>query len=186
MGMPVHHRKYTVDDLDAMPDDGNRYEIIDGELFVTPPPLMLHQRVQMAFIAELISFVPSIGAELFAAPIAVRASRDTQVGPDLIAVPLLSDADESMCYIPMARLLLAIDVLSPSTTKVDLALKRRLYRRERVNEYWTVDVRRRLVLVWTPGRQSPRVEDTTLVWYPQREGSPLMINLMILFDRVHA
>ena len=186
MGMPVQKRKFTVDDLDAMPEDGNRYEIIDGELFVTPPPIVHHQRAQMALIAQLVPFVTTIDAELLAAPTGVRVSRFTQVEPDLLAVGRMTDVDDTTRWISMARLLLAIEVLSPSTRKVDRERKRRLYLDEGVGEYWTVDAKRRVVEVWRAGNDSPRVEDSTLVWNPRHDRAPLTIDLQRLFTEVHA
>lgn len=186
MGMPVQKRKYTVDDLDAMPEDGNRVEIIDGELFVTPPPIVHHQRAQMALIAQLVPFVRSMGAELLAAPTGVRVSRFTQVEPDLLAVARMTDIDESTRYISMSRLLLAIEVLSPSTRTIDRDRKRRLYVSEGVREYWTVDTKKRIVEVWTAATETPRVLTETLRWQPLPDCDALTIDLVALFKEVYA
>ncbi len=101
----------TADDLALLPDDGNRYELIDGELFVTPAPIVLHQRAQMQLIARLLDYVTAHGMELLAAPTAVRASQWTEVQPDLLVLhrspPDVLDAR----WVPMPTLALAVEIL---------------------------------------------------------------------------
>ena len=79
MAMAVHTRRFTADELADLPDDGNRYEVIDGELFVTPAPMVVHQRVLMMFLRRLDSYADNCGLELLPAPTVVRASPVTEV-----------------------------------------------------------------------------------------------------------
>ncbi len=186
MGMPVPKRPITVDDLESMPDDGNRYEIIDGELFVTPPPLLRHQRAQMSLIARLLPYARTMGIELLAAPTGVRVSRCTQVEPDLLALAKMTDIDDSTGWISMSRLLLAVEVLSPGTRRVDRDRKRRLYLSEGVREYWTVDSQKRVVELWTADSDAARVVTDVLEWRPLSDRDALRIDLVEVFNEVHA
>ncbi len=176
----------TVDDLAAMPEDGNRYEIIDGELFVTPALLLYHQRAQMSLVARLLPYARSIGLELFAAPTDVRVSRITQVEPDLIALQQMTDAVPSTRWIAMSRLLLAVEILSPSTGHLDRERKRRLYLTEGVQEYWIVDTAARVVDVWTPHSAEPRVVCDVLHWQPRPDRAALVVDVGDVFAEVHA
>ncbi len=186
MGLSVHKRKYTVDDLDAMPEERNRYEIVDGELFMTPPPSYEHQRTQMRLIARLLPFVDSVGLELFAAPTAVRVSHITQVEPDLIVIPQLTLSESTTPCVTMSRSMLVVEIVSPSTRRVDRDRKRRLYLAEGVREYWIVDWKKRVVEVWAADSMAQRLAADVLVWQPRASGEPLSIALRILFDEVQA
>ena len=182
--MPVPKVPFTVDDLESMPADGNRYEIIDGDLFVTPAPTVYHQRAQMSLVGRLLPYVTSIGLELFAAPTDVRVSRTTQVEPDLIALPLMSDADRSTRWIAMSRVMLAVEILSPSTRRLDREQKRRLYLAQGVREYWMVDIDSRSIEVWAAKRQAPRIARVEMAWQPVPERDPLVLDLVALFNEV--
>jgi Uma2 family endonuclease len=100
-------RALTVADLDAMPDDGHRYELIDGALIVTPAPVVRHQRVSMALTRVLLGNLPD-DLELLAAPTDVKLADDTAVQPDLL-VARTSDLTETNLPGPP---LLAVEILS--------------------------------------------------------------------------
>ena len=124
----------TEDDLATMPDDGHRYELLDGTLLVTPAPNINHQRCVGALFALLRNARQS-GHSVFVAPVDVRLSRTTVLEPDvLVARP----AD-----LTVARLegppLLAVEVQSPSTRSIDLGAKRLAYEAAGVPAYWLVD-----------------------------------------------
>ena len=184
MGMPMPKVPTTADELDDMPADGNRYEIIDGELFVTPPPSMRHQRAQMRLIARLLPYVESLGLELFAAPTDVRASPITQVEPDLLVVPRRRDLARGPNWVPMPQLHLAVEVLSPSTKRVDRGKKRTLYVSQGVVEYWIVDVDGRAIEVSVPGEPTARVLRELLTWRPLADREPLIIDLEGYFREI--
>ena len=91
MVMPILARNdWTVERLATLPDDGNRYEIIDGELFVTPTPSMVHQMVCTDFIRLLDAYVSALGQELFGSPIGVPFSERTYIEPDVSVGPSLT------------------------------------------------------------------------------------------------
>ena len=124
----------TEDDLGALPDDGHRYEILDGSLLVTPAPNLRHQRCVTRLVV-LLEGARLPGHEVLTAPFDVRLSRITVLQPDLLVA---HKAD----FTP-ARLegppILAVEVLSPSTRRIDSSLKRLAYEAAGVPAYWLVD-----------------------------------------------
>ncbi len=184
MGMRAPKASYTVDDLKRMPDDGNRYEIIDGELFVTPAPRVGHQRVIVELVRLMVSYVEALGFSLNVAPTDVRVSRTTQVEPDLFVLDAGTEIDFRAPFVMMRGVLLAIEVLSPSTASVDRGKKRVLYLANGVSEYWIVDVEKRVVAVWMPGNSEARTETVSLSWRPVEGQDALTIDLVAMFAKV--
>jgi Uma2 family endonuclease len=115
----------------------------------------------------------------------VRASDDTQVEPDIFVVPLRVDGRRTTRWEPMTRLLLAIEVLSPATRRLDQELKRELYLGHGVREYWIVDADARSVEVWTTAPLAPTVVDDQLTWQPRPDHEPLTIDLARVFRIAH-
>ncbi|MFC5380786.1 Uma2 family endonuclease [Aquipuribacter nitratireducens] len=125
---------WTVDDLDRLPDDGLQYELADGVLLVTPAPVPGHQRlVGDLFVLLRQAEVP--GTEVFVAPLDYRPSRVRSLQPDLLVVRS-EDVGPANVQRP---LLLAVEVLLPSTRSKDLLLKRGLYEDSGVASYWVLD-----------------------------------------------
>ena len=172
----------TADDLADFPEDGNRYEVIDGELFVTPAPLVSHQRVQMRFVGTLLPYVRACGLELFVAPTAVRASPLTEVQPDLLAVMRGTSASVGERFIAMRDVLLAVEITSHSTARVDRKRKRPLYMAEGVREYWIVDGDARAVEVWTRGATERMIVREELHWHPVSSHDALVLRLPTIWD----
>jgi Uma2 family endonuclease len=175
---------WTVHDLDTLPDDSSRYEIIDGALYVTPAPSLTHQRASRLLSAALGAYVEThaIG-ELFYAPADVEFAPDTLVEPDLFVLPPTSG--------PLPRrwqgsngLLLAIEILSPGTARSDRQAKRLLYQRERVSEYWIVDPEARLVERWRPEDTRPEILVESVTWSPASAPGPFVMQLPEFFARV--
>lgn len=134
MAIGVNGRPYTVDDLGDMPDDGRRYELIDGMLLVSPAPDLRHQTIALELATKLKAVRPR-GMHVVIAPFAVRASRVTELQPDIL-VGFRGDFTEKM--LPVAPLL-AVEILSPSTALIDMGTKRAVYERMGVNSYWVID-----------------------------------------------
>ena len=124
----------TEDDLATMPDDGHRYELLDGTLLVTPAPRIDHQRCVGALHA-LLRDGRQPGHPVLVAPVDVRLSRVTVLEPDIL-VARTSDLTEARLEGPP---LLAVEVLSPSTRHIDLGAKRLAYEDAGVPAYWLVD-----------------------------------------------
>lgn len=125
---------FTEDDLPGMPDDGNRYEIVDGSLIVTPSPIRRHQRAVVALTRRLAQACPP-DLEVLVAPFDVRISATTVLQPDVL-VTSRDDGDQRQLPGPP---LLAVEVLSPSTRLIDLGLKRARYEAAGCPSYWVVD-----------------------------------------------
>ena len=125
---------FTVADLAAMPDDGRRYELLDGMLLVSPSPSVLHQRVSMRLAGLLLPRCPA-GLEVFHAPFDVRLAEDTLLQPDLLVVVQDELPQQGIDTAP----LLAVEILSPSTRLYDLNLKKARYEAAGVPAYWVLD-----------------------------------------------
>ncbi len=134
--MPVMPRggDWTVDDLLDLPDDGLQYELADGVLLVTPAPRPRHQRV-LGNLNDVLRAAAPDAMEVFFAPLDFQPTRLTSLQPDLLVVRR-EDVGELNITAP---LLLAVEVLSPSTRAKDLMLKRGLYEQAGVSSYWVVD-----------------------------------------------
>jgi Uma2 family endonuclease len=169
----------------ALPDDGKRYESVDGELLVTPAPVRRHQRMVGQLFRLLADYVEDAGlGEALCSPADIEAGERTLVQPDLFLVPLAAgrQADD---WVEVRELLLAVEVLSPSTARADRHLKRRLYQREGVPECWIVDLDARLVERWRPGDERAELLADELLWQPPKSVPPLRIDLVRVFGRVH-
>ncbi|MEV0678147.1 Uma2 family endonuclease [Actinosynnema sp. NPDC050436] len=127
-------RAYTVEDLEDMPDDGERYELVDGVLLVSPAPGLHHQRMAFLMAVALEAACPD-GRVVVPAPFAVRFSKVTEVQPDVLVA---REEDLTDKLLPVAPLL-AVEVLSPSSYVTDTNLKKSLYERMGVESYWVVD-----------------------------------------------
>lgn len=180
MAMPATTHHWTAAELAALPEDGKRYEIIDGALLVTPAPLPVHQRMVTRLVLRLGPYVDAtrIG-ELFVAPGDVALAADTVVQPDVFVVP--AGAHPLQRWGDAAGLRLAVEVLSPATADVDRTTKRVLYQRARVDEYWIVDAASRTIERWRPGDARPEVLDRELVWHPDPTHPPLRLDVGVLF-----
>ncbi|QUH05879.1 Uma2 family endonuclease [Saccharopolyspora erythraea] len=130
----VQGRPFTVYDLEAMPDDGNRYELLDGMLLVTPAPGLKHQKFAYRLYRILEDAVPD-HLDVVGAPFAVRASVNTELQPDVLVA---RDEDLTEANLPVAPVL-AVEVLSPSTRLYDLNSKKAAYERLGVQSYWVID-----------------------------------------------
>lgn len=138
-------------DLEAFPDDGNRYEVIDGVLYVTGAPVLRHQRVARETAGALWLYSRQAGGEVYWAPIAdVYApdvyAPDTMVQPDILYVGPDRTAILTETLLDGAPTLI-VEVSSPSTRRRDLGGKLDLYAREGVPEYWFADLTRDVLVV---------------------------------------
>lgn len=124
---------FDVPDLDALPDDGRRHELVDGVIVSSPAPSYIHQRAVTTLAANLYNILPR-PLEVLVAPFDIAAGPRSQVQPDVVVVP----RNDNAAY-PARPPLLAVEVLSPSNRGYDLVTKRNLYERARVPSYWIVD-----------------------------------------------
>jgi Uma2 family endonuclease len=141
--------KLTYDDFVLFPDDGKRHELIDGEHYVTPSPNLKHQKVSGSLhllIGVWLEDHP-IG-QIFYAPFDVVFSRFDVVEPDLLYVSNARAAEVLTSANVKGAPDLVIEIGSPSTRKRDETIKRHLYERSGVSEYWVVDPELDLVRVY--------------------------------------
>jgi Uma2 family endonuclease len=106
------------------------------------------------------------------------------VQPDLFVVPLVSGAP-MRAWTEVGRVLLAVEVLSPSTEHTDRGRKRTLYKEKAVPEHWIVDTAERTVERRRPDESPVEILAESLRWQPERDGPPLIVDLPSYFDRVH-
>jgi Uma2 family endonuclease len=180
MPSPVY---YTADMVRALPDDGQRYEVVHGELLVTPAPRLWHQHLHARMFGALWDYLRQepVGLVL-SSPADLSWGEDDLVQPDLFVIPLQeARAGE---WKQVRTLLLVIEVLSPSTARFDRFTKRRRYQEEGVPVYWVVDGESRAVEVWTPEARLPIVERERVVWHPAGASAPLIIDLGELFRAI--
>lgn len=184
MGMPQATQQWTAEMVRALPEDGKRYECIDGELFVTPAPRLLHQRALTTLLLLLHVYVKrhQVGELLFS-PADIEFDPRTLVQPDLFVAPFVGGR-RPRNWPEIHELLLAVEVLSPSTARADRQVKRRKYQRQGVPEYWIVDLDARLVERWRPADERPEILELRLEWRPAGAPEPLAIELAAFFSEV--
>ncbi len=178
---PARPPYYSAAMVRALPDDGNRYETVFGELLVTPAPRAWHQEVVARVVEAVRAYLRAepVGHALMS-PADISWGPDTLVQPDLFVVPL--EQARTLEWSRMRDLLLVIEVLSPSTARADRFTKRRLYQERGAALYWIVDPDAREVEVWTPQARFPAIERERLVWRPEGAGRELAIELVELFQ----
>jgi len=131
---PKPGEPFTVDDLDRMPEDGRRYELIDGMLIVSPAPAMPHQRVGF-FLGMLLEEACPDDLVVFGTPVNVRFSLRSALEPDVVVARV---EDSRGVRLEQTALLVA-EVLSPDSVLRDLNLKKAAYERFGIPSYWVVD-----------------------------------------------
>jgi Uma2 family endonuclease len=131
--------RLTYADYCLLPNDGKRYEIIDGELFVTPSPRRPHQKVVSNLVYYLNDFIKKHNlGEVYPAPFDVVFSRFDVVEPDILYISRTRSSvltDKNVQGAPD----LVVEVLSESTNDIDRTTKLKLYGRFGVQEYWIID-----------------------------------------------
>jgi len=155
--------RITWQEAQLMPEDGKRYEAIDGELYVTPAPVLRHQWISSNLGAALRRLLMEPGhGWVFHAPVGVEFPETEEgVQPDIIFVSTARSerlVKEGIRGAPD----LVVEIRSPSTAERDRTIKRKLYQRQGVAQYWIVDPESNSVEVWdfTAGAEQPaRYED---------------------------
>ncbi|HMS37928.1 MAG TPA: Uma2 family endonuclease [Arachnia sp.] len=137
-------RELTRADLEVMPDDGHRYELIDGVLIVSPSPRFRHQDA-VGNLYVILRQAAVGGVKVLLAPFDVVLAEDTVIQPDLLVAPRAEFTERDLPAAP----LLAVEVLSPSTRGVDLLLKKERLQRAGCAHYWVVDPAEPSILAWS-------------------------------------
>jgi Uma2 family endonuclease len=182
MGMPAEITEWTADMARALPDDGMRYEVLDGQLAVTPAPSWDHQRVVTALWRRLDEYLRPLGiAEALCAPADVEFSPRRLVQPDIFVIPRRPGEVRPREWSDVKSLLLAVEVLSPTSARRDRIAKRAIYQAEGVSDYWIVDLDARIIERWRIGDERPEILANSIVWQPHAEQPPLVVDLLPLF-----
>ena len=194
MGMPVPQsspaaaRRWTAAEVRALQEESRpapRYELVDGELLVSPSPQPRHQRAVRLLARLLEDYVQRTGiGELFESPADLELEPGTLVQPDLFVVPGGGEP-LTTSWRAVRSLLLAVEVLSPGSARADRLIKRRLYQRVGVPEYWLVDLDARVLERWRPADERPELLDQRLDWQPEDGSPPLELDLAALVARMH-
>jgi len=171
---------YTGDMVRALPDDGNRYETVHGELLVTPSPRLTHQRVLGRLHLALGNYLAEhpVG-ELLTAPADISWGPDILVQPDLFVASLAET--RTLDWRRVKTLLLAVEVLSASSQRADRFTKRRLYQQVGIPAYWVVDPDRQAIEAWAPEATLPAVERESVTWAPAGAKAPFVLAVPDLF-----
>jgi len=175
--------EWTVEEMWQLPETGDRTEVIDGILLVTPSPRWVHQYAVVELLVLLKDYLTRTGVGyVMASPADLRLRDRTVVQPDVYVMSPV-DGRRPRTWDGIRHLMLAVEVLSPSTASRDRGVKRRLYQ-EHADEYWIVDLDARLIERWRPEDTRPEVLDAVLEWRPAGAGEPLMLDVPAYFREV--
>lgn len=153
MSMPLENKRYTYADYLTWPE-GERVELVDGQVYaMTPAPNRIHQEILLRLANMFFNYLKGRGCQAYIAPFDVRLPKenerddktDTVVQPDLSVICDPSKLDDQGCR---GAPDLVAEIISPSTLKYDLTVKKRLYERSGVKEYWMVYPLERIVMVY--------------------------------------
>ena len=178
--MPMSDRvaHWTLAELHRLPDDGNRYELVRGALFVTPPPSWEHQRLASIIAARLQPYVAAHGLGSVCFPRSVVRLGTDEVEPDLMVRPVPQTPPARWEDAPLP--ILVVEIVSDTTRRRDRVEKRRLYRDAPVPDYWIVDPEIRTIRVARPDRNDADIADA-LVWHPVGASEPFTLDAAGLF-----
>jgi Uma2 family endonuclease len=190
MSMPAIRRHWTTAEVRALMDESRhwpRYELIGGELLVTPSPGVFHQVAVLELVRIIADYADreQLGVTL-TSPSDIELVEGTITQPDIFVVPnaVLPDQGVAPTWRQVTALLLAVEIISPSSARTDRVEKRDFYLDAGVPEYWIVDLDARIIERWTPQRPTPHVEPARLEWLPEGAASPLVIEVPQLVDRI--
>ncbi|MEP6833065.1 MAG: Uma2 family endonuclease [Gemmatimonas sp.] len=187
MAMPISLSKsvrkvWTISDLERLPNDGNRYEILHGELLVTPMPSTGHQRVTARLFVNLANWCRAHTGWTFLSPGGVYMSQTTWLEPDaaIYATPDYGDAE----WRDMPPPVLVVETQSKSTARRDRFRKRPAYLAHGVQEVWIVIEKSRMVERWTGASEFPSVFGDVISWQPDVTKPEFSMTSLELFGPV--
>ena len=178
MHMATNLKRWTLEELHRLPDDGNKYELVRGDLFVTPPPNDGHETILARLTAVLTRYVLAQQLGLIYHPRSVLRFEGSEVEPDLMVRMPAPGINNDWERAP--RPILIVEVFSDSTRRRDEMDKRRLYADAAIDDYWMVDPEARALTVVRPGAPDHLVTDA-FEWNPRTASAPLVIRLAEIF-----
>ena len=182
MAVAIQTREWTLAEMHRLPEDGNKYELVRGELFVTPAPRDEHESIAARLNDMLAPYVKLQGLGQVFRPRAVMRYRGSEVEPDLMVRARHpdrrgDDSDWTRAPIPI----LVVEILSDYTRHRDRREKKELYMDAGVAEYWIVDAEERSITVVRPGAAELTTHDL-LSWSPKGASNPLSFRVADVFD----
>jgi len=184
----VSPRRWTRAEVDRLIDERlgytPRYELVGGELLVTPAPSGRHQRVVLRLAQLLMPYLVQheIG-EIFLGPAELPLVTGERYEPDVFVVPLVDGRRPAM-PLGTTKPVLICEILSPGSSRHDRITKRRAFQRNGVSEYWIVDSDAGVLEVWHPDDERPAIVDERLVWSPAGAPVPFELDVAALFASV--
>jgi Uma2 family endonuclease len=182
MAMLVVVPRYTLSDLDSFPDDGNRYELLDGVLLVTPAPAMSHDLVVARMTRALIGYLPPELAVVFTRG-SVDVEPNVHLEPDILVVPagqIAAAIGSDPRWTGIRQWWLAVEVSGAGSAVYDRDHKAPAYLALGVREVWRVDLKERCGFVSRPRTPEQR-QTEQLVWHPPERTEPLVLSVLELF-----
>jgi Uma2 family endonuclease len=179
MPMALQTPPYTTDMLETFPDDGNRYELVDGVLLVTPGPAFEHESVLGRLNLRLCAYLASGERALVLPRGTVQLPPWTHLEPDLLVVP--PGHPRATAWREIRDWWLVVEVFSPSSIDHDRDLKRDAYLQLGVPEVWLIDPATEVVYVSRAGAPLDVPHRRRLVWHPAGMDAPLEIDVRSLF-----
>ena len=183
MSIPVVVPRYTLRDLESFPDDGSRYELLDGVLLVTPAPALSHERIVARLLRALNGYLSPQLAEVFPRG-SVEVEPNLHLEPDVLVVPahqLGGATDPEARWTTIRSWWLAVEVSGPGSTPYDRDYKGPAYLALGVREVWRVNLKDRCVFVSRPGSAEQRQVEQ-LIWHPPELPDPLVLSVRELFQ----
>ena len=177
MSMAVKQRAWTLEMLHALPDDGNKYELVRGDLFVTPAPSPAHETILARLNAILVPYVLAQRLGYVYGSKSVLRFEGSHTEPDLtVRAQIRHNASWDEAPVPI----LAVEISSPATFRRDRKEKRSLYVDAAVTEYWIVDGNARTITVVRRGHPDLVARDV-IRWHPAGATEPLDAPLVEVF-----
>lgn len=179
MGMALEVPRFTIDMVDEFPEDGNRYELLDGILLVTPLTSIMHQVVATRLVHMLMNALDSGRLAQVVAVGTIQRGETTKFQPDILVDPAWFPP--ATHWRDISGWWLAVEVISPSSRMYDREVKRAAYMALGVEEYWLVDPRDSSVEVWKRGQAKGERHTQSLIWSPSGLASEIVVDLNEVF-----
>ena len=187
MAMPATRHRWTAREVRQLIADSPlatpRYELVDGELLVTPSPAWPHQRAVQILMRELSMYLRAepVG-HIGNSPFDVEPEPELIVQPDVFVLPI-AESRRLLGEMPARALMLAVEILSPSSSRHDRVIKRPAYQRH-VPDYWVIDLDARLVERWAPSDVRAELITQTLNWRPAGATTSFELDLPSYFAEI--
>ena len=178
MHMATELKRWTLEELHSLPDDGNKYELVRGELFVTPAPTDDHETIAARLSRVLDPFIAANGLGMLYRPRAVMQLEGSQVEPDLMVRQPQASREAKWDGAPLP--ILIVEILSPYTRRRDRMQKRSFYMDAGVAEYWIVDPEENAITVIRPGAHDVVSRDR-FAWAPPGTTATLVVDVASIF-----